>query len=174
VDIGIFSINLKNNFATLLKSINIVKFRCIHCGLCCRLGGPRLTNFDIKILENIGYDSKLFLDPLEEAKKTYKGKKAMQGILKSKLNGECIFLKRNPNSEKYFCSIYGHRPILCRLYPFDWELIKTENEHIIILLKLLSSCLGINVKNGEPVDALFLRKYLADSINKLFRITNLT
>jgi len=55
-----------------------------------------------------------------------------------------------------------------------WELIKTENEHIIILLKLLSSCLGINVKNGEPVDALFLRKYLADSINKLFRITNLT
>jgi len=170
MDIGIFSINLKNNVVTPLKLINIVKFQCIHCGLCCRLGGPRLTNSDIKMLENVGYDSKLFLDTLEETRKSYKSKKVMKGILKSKLNGECIFLKRTSNSEKYFCSIYEHRPILCRLYPFDWELIKTENEHIIILLKLLSSCLGINAKNGEPVDASFLRKHLADSINKLFRI----
>lgn len=174
MNVGIFSINLKSNSVILVKTINIVKFRCINCGLCCRLGGPRLTNPDIKKLENAGYDRKFFLNPLEGTRKPYKDQKVMQGILKSKLNGECIFLEKNSKTKKYFCSIYEHRPVLCRLYPFDWELIKTENKHIIILLKLLSSCLGINVKNGEPVDALFFRKYLTDTINKLFRLTNLT
>lgn len=50
-------------------------------------------------------------------------------------NNKCIFLENGR------CSIYNHRPVDCRLYPFD--IIKKDYKYYLILYKL--ECINNNV-----------------------------
>jgi len=84
------------------------------------LGGPKLTRKDIERIEEAGYHVKDFLEP---ANSEFKGMPVMHGSLKNREDGACIFLKFDAKQNRYECSIYDLRPILCRLYPFDFDRI---------------------------------------------------
>jgi len=80
----------------------------------------------------------------------------MRGSLKNREDGECIFLKSDAEQNRYECSIYDFRPILCRLYPFDFERIGSDS----IVLKFIPCCRGLNNPHGKLVDERFVNKHL--------------
>jgi Fe-S-cluster containining protein len=79
-----------------------------------------------------------------------------RGSLKNREDGACIFLKFDAKQNRYECSIYGFRPILCRLYPFDFDLVGPNS----IVLKFIPCCRGLNNPDGELVDEGFITNNL--------------
>jgi len=75
------------------------KFRCIKCGLCCRLR-VKLNERDITRLKKIkGWEN--FINKRNYLKR---------------VNGWCVFLKKRRSN--VICSIYKYRPSTCRKWPF--------------------------------------------------------
>jgi len=131
-----------------------IRFKCRRCAsLCCRLGGPRLSRQDAERIKKAGYDTTDFLDLLNNKPE---GGALICRSLKSRKDGSCIFLRFRPDQNRYECSIYDFRPLLCRLYPFDFER-KSPNA---ILLKLIPCCRGLNDADGESVDDEFVADHL--------------
>jgi len=118
-----------------------VRFGCCRCAtFCCRLGGPQLTERDMVRLEETDIKRELFVEGRS---------------LRNKANGECIFLRRDLGSGSYTCAIYEHRPVLCRIYPFDLKIDKND-EWMLSLLP----CKGLSTPKGESVDRRFIEKHL--------------
>jgi len=135
-----------------------LRFKCRRCAtFCCRLGGPWLTGRDIERIKQAGYDVKDFLEPA--LNNNFKGL-PMLGSLKNKEDGSCIFLKFDAEKNRYECSIYDFRPVLCRLYPFDFERIGPNS----IALKFIPCCRGLNNPDGELVDEKFVNNQLLDAL----------
>jgi Fe-S-cluster containining protein len=126
------------------------------------LGGPWLTGKDIERIKQAGYDAKDFLEPASKGKS--KDLPIMCGNLKNNEDGSCIFLKLDPEKNRYECSIYDFRPALCRLYPFDFERTSLDS----VVLKLIPCCKGINNPDGELVDEGFITNHLLDALLELF------
>ena len=86
---------------TAIKRIRLYsqrdKFACTMCGTCCRFKIIHLTPSDIKRLESGGY-------------KDFVCKK--DGPRLRRQRGRCMFLTDDK------CSVYGHRPQVCREFPF--------------------------------------------------------
>jgi len=80
----------------------------------------------------------------------------MHGSLRNRKDGSCIFLKFDAKQNRYECSIYDFRPILCRLYPFDFDRVGSN----IIVLKFIPCCRGLNNPNGKLVDEKFITNHL--------------
>jgi Fe-S-cluster containining protein len=140
-----------------------LRFKCRRCAIfCCRLGGPWLTGKDIERIKQAGYDVKDFLEPTLKSK--FKNLPIMYGSLKNKEDGSCIFLRFDPEKDRYECLIYDFRPILCRLYPFDFEKISPGS----FVLKLIPCCRGLDNPDGELVDAEFITNHLLDALLELF------
>ena len=130
------------------------RFKCKRCAtFCCRLGGPKLTRNDIERIEEAGYHVKDFLEP---ANSEFKAMPFTRGSLKNREDGACIFLKFDAKQNRYECSIYDLRPILCRLYPFDFDRVGTNS----IVLKFIPCCRGLNNLDGKLVDERFINKHL--------------
>jgi Fe-S-cluster containining protein len=102
-----------------------VRFKCHHCGHCCRDVVCLPTPWDVlRIAMNTGKDPRKFLEFLTPEEihgvnkndptwlKIGRGKYIM-ALQRSAKTG-CFFLDKKTR----FCSIYEHRPLLCRLYPF--------------------------------------------------------
>lgn len=102
-----------------------VQFKCHHCNHCCTEVVCLPTPWDvIRIVKGTGKHPYSFLEFLTPEE--------VSGVAKSdptwlRVNGSryIMALQRDPdtgchflNQETRFCSIYEHRPILCRLYPF--------------------------------------------------------
>jgi len=117
------------------------------------LGGPKLTRKDIERIKEAGYPVKDFLEPANSA---FKGLPVMRGSLRNSEDGSCIFLKFDAEENRYECSIYDLRPILCRLYPFDFDRVGSN----IILLKFISCCRGLNSPYGKLVDERLINNHL--------------
>lgn len=118
-----------------------VRFGCCRCAtFCCKLGGPQLTERDIVRLEETGVKRELFVEGRS---------------LRNKPNGECIFLRRDLGSSSYTCAVYEHRPVLCRIYPFNLK-IDRNDEWVLTLLP----CKGLSTSKGESVDRMFIEKHL--------------
>jgi Fe-S-cluster containining protein len=116
-----------------------LRFKCQRCAtFCCKLGGPRLSSEDVKRLKKAGLTRAEFLD-------------ATNGRLRSTVSGSCVFLKFDSQERFYGCTVYPHRPALCRLYPFHIE--KSGSDRFV--LKLLP-CKGINRRLGAIIDEHFL------------------
>jgi len=136
-----------------------LRFKCRRCAtFCCRLGGPKLTSKDIERIREAGYDVKDFLKPILDSE--FKGIPTMCGSLKNKEDGSCIFLKFDVKEDHYECSIYDFRPVLCRLYPFDFDRVGSN----FIVLKVIPCCRGLNNPDGELVDEEFIANYLLDAL----------
>jgi Fe-S-cluster containining protein len=123
------------------------QFKCKRCAtLCCKLGSPNLTEKDVQRIKEAGYAVDNFLEPT-----TRLGKRD---------DGSCIFLRFDDNLKIYECSIYDVRPVLCRIYPFDFERIDSNS----FMLKFIPCCRGLNSPDGELVDEKFVNNCLLDAI----------
>lgn len=142
-----------------------LRFKCRRCAtFCCRLGGPKLTRKDIEQIKQAGYSVKDFLEPKNSE---FKGIHILRGTLKNREDGACIFLKFDAEKNRYECSVYDLRPVLCRLYPFDFDLVGPNS----IVLKIIPCCRGLNLPEGNLVDEEFIANHLLDS---LLEITGLS
>jgi len=138
-----------------------LRFKCKRCAIyCCKLGGSSLTKKDIEQMESAGYDINEFIEP---TKRQYENFPLMPSMVKGKKDGSCIFLRMDEKGNFYECSIYDDRPVLCRLYPFDFERINVNS----LLLRIIPCCKGLNNADGELVDERFIAKHLLENILKL-------
>lgn len=152
-------VNKRRYFVVQLDDVKHLRFRCKRCGVfCCRLGGPKLTRKDIERIKQAGYHVKDFLEPVSNSE--FKGMPIMRGSLKNREDGSCIFLKFDVEKNCYECSIYNSRPVLCRLYPFDFDRISPS----VIALKFIPFCRGLNNLDGELVDEKFITNHLLDAL----------
>jgi len=128
-----------------------LRFQCKRCAtFCCKLGGPTLSLKDVERLKRAGCCESEFLD-------------ANHGCLKNKASGECVFLRFDEEKHAYECSVYNHRPALCKLYPFHFE--KTSSNSL--LLRIMP-CMGINRRYGELFDEKLIVAHLLDSLRDLY------
>ena len=142
-----------------------IRFKCQRCAIyCCKLGGPMLTKKDIEQIESIGYDLNEFIEP---AKRQYGNFPLTQSMIKDKGDGSCIFLRIDKKKDTYKCSIYGIRPVLCRLYPFDFERINTNS----FLLRIIPCCKGLNSLDGKLVNEKFITNHLFDLVLEIIEET---
>ena len=74
------------------------RFKCVSCGNCCRFRVTPLLAGDVVRLESAGLSG--FAD-------RYGGEACMKRV-----RGRCMFLKDDR------CSVYEHRPRVCRSFPF--------------------------------------------------------
>lgn len=94
-----------------------LKFGCIGCGNCCKIGDG-YVHATREELESIAEYMNL---SLEETIQTFVEQSIDEHTyeLKSSSEGECIFLKDNR------CIVYELRPLQCRTFPFWPENIKS-------------------------------------------------
>jgi Fe-S-cluster containining protein len=103
----------------------LVHFRCVHCGHCCRDVVCLPTPWDVvQLARETGEDPHRFLqfvthDDIEEVANSdptwlsVKGRRYMMALRRDPKKG-CWFLDR----KTLHCRAYASRPLLCRLYPF--------------------------------------------------------
>lgn len=85
---------------------------------CCEtVDCPPVFSTDLKRLEKIGKSSDEYLKTIKLADDKY-----LTQIKKKPNTNHCIFY----DNEKKCCTIYEHRPLDCRMYPFDVEVINGE------------------------------------------------
>jgi Fe-S-cluster containining protein len=135
---------------------NGLRFKCTRCAaLCCKLGGPALTKEDVEQIKDAGYHTKVFLESTNG-----NGSSALLfGEMKSREDGSCVFLDFDAELDCYKCGIYDFRPLLCRLYPFSFEIDDDSNR---IALKFFPCCVGLNNPSGELLDEKFVTNYLLE------------
>ncbi|MFH1056134.1 MAG: YkgJ family cysteine cluster protein [Candidatus Altiarchaeota archaeon] len=92
------AINIPQALRSMRLYVRRDKFRCRMCGTCCRFSVIPLTPEDVKRLEVGGY-------------KDFSEKRNGELALK-RLNGRCLFVKDDK------CTVYEHRPQVCREFPF--------------------------------------------------------
>lgn len=135
------------------------RFQCKRCAtFCCKLGGPNLNERDVQRIKEAGYATDNFLEPIT--------KRGSNNVLKmgsrpgTREDGSCIFLRFNDKLKVYECSIYDVRPVLCRIYPFEFERIDFNS----FMLRFIPCCKGLDSPDGELVDESFVSNYLLDVI----------
>lgn len=139
------------------------KFGCIRCSdLCCKLGGPELTERDVEKIKALGIED--FLDPKKRINNNLQN---TVGSLKTKKDGSCIFLQYDRKNSYSICNIYDARPTLCSLYPFRIEKLDSNQ----IAFKFIPCCKGLNKKKGKILDKKFFLENLKEAL-KVFNITN--
>lgn len=172
LNIAKISLNNENNRDLNIKlHHNYFRFKCQRCAsFCCKLGGPPISEKDIKRIEREGYKTDDFLlQPLIDSR--FKGRfLEYKAAMKSREDGSCFFLRFNKKMNLYGCLIYDYRPTLCRLYPFELEKVNANS----LLLKVIPSCRGLNASDGEQVDEKFITKHLLDIIMEHLEIKGIT
>lgn len=133
------------------------RFKCTRCAtFCCQLGGPKLTKGDVERIKKAGYRENLFLEPANKSESL----SAMRSSLKNGEDGSCVFLTSDPEHRRYECSIYDFRPVLCRLYPFNFDRVDSNT----ITLKFIPCCRGLNNSDGETVNERFIANHLLTTL----------
>ena len=134
------------------------RFKCTRCAIfCCRLGGPELTKRDVERIKETGYREELFLEPTNSESESLS---IMWGTLKNREDGSCVFLKSDSEHKRYECSIYDFRPVLCRLYPFNFDRVNSNT----VVLKFIPCCKGLNNSEGETINKMFIANHLLTSL----------
>jgi len=88
-------------------------FKCKRCGRCCRICSPSLTPDEIRRLS-----TRLEMKPAEFIRQNVDIVLDHHGPFRMKV--PCPFLKGRSRPR---CVIYPFRPQLCRLYPFDFNIV---------------------------------------------------
>lgn len=139
------------------------RFKCKRCAVfCCKLGGPLVTQRDMRRLRKAGYEPTSLLDQTQGERTRPAADKGV--VLRHKDDGSCIFLTLDSKSNLYKCSIYDLRPSVCRLYPFEFQ----QTDRGKGSLRLIPCCNGLNTGDGYLVDRRFVEKHLLGPIMDLF------
>jgi hypothetical protein len=152
-----------------------VRFECVKCGNCCRDKNLIITITDkdtIRLANHLKCDLKEILSKyigfyqvrkeLENrlvfpAISTYRGN-AFLGLRK-KSDGSCLFLR-----EDNLCEIYAARPMVCRSFPFTFE-VKEGWLSWGLMAKAEEICPGLG--QGETVSDKSLEKVGKETIGEL-------
>jgi hypothetical protein len=110
-----------------------LRFTCLKCGLCC--GDTKHKKRHILLLRSEAETISAFKGQrishfAEEVQ--HKDPYTFE-MRKSRENGKCIFLSDDR------CTIYSHRPIICRFYPFEMR----ELENGASVFRHTDECPGI-------------------------------
>ncbi len=105
----------------LVKKVAATGFKCKRCGKCCRreFGDNTVTAFPFEvraIMESTGLGWLDIARPHESDDADERGYyHTFEWALRKKDNGDCFFLKEGK------CTVYEHRPLICRTYPLRLE-----------------------------------------------------
>jgi len=139
------------------------RFKCKRCAtFCCKLGGANLAEKDVQRIKEAGYAMDDLLESI--TKRESNSPLKMKSRLGEREDGSCVFLRFDDKMKIYECSIYDVRPVLCRIYPFDFERIDSNS----FMLKFIPCCKGLNSADGELVDERFISNYLLDAIFEIY------
>jgi Fe-S-cluster containining protein len=158
-----------------------LRFKCIHCGNCCKDQNTfvNLTYHDVLLirkglrltLEEViqilgfyifeeGFDKEELKKMVISPVKTKKGL-AFIGLLKNQ-DGSCIFY----DIEKSKCSIYPLRPTFCRTFPFSYKKVSNVGLKVFYTEKAKQYCLGIG-KEAPEIDSKKLIKLGKEVLDNL-------
>jgi Fe-S-cluster containining protein len=100
-----------------------VLFSCSKCGLCC--GDTEQKTRHILLLESEANDiSAQTHQPKQAFTTKLRDTAPYMYEMKKNSQGKCLFLKDDNN-----CSIYSHRPLICRFYPFELKFLQDKNKY---------------------------------------------
>ena len=123
------------------------RFRCKRCAVfCCKLGGPRMRKGDVQRLRQAGREPVDFLDVVDDGSVELEG--GGEHVMKQREDGSCVFLEYDSQTKVYRCSIYEFRPVLCRLYPFEFERTGVNTA----LLRVIPCCNGLSARECASMD----------------------
>lgn len=135
-----------------------VKFECINCkDSCCSRKVVALNAADIKRMSAAGIDvlKAIMFRPLEKGR-VVKGNKVSGVLTLRQVNGSCMFLK------DHLCSIHEHRPLACRLYPFN-PIFTKMSKGWKTRFEVDSTCPSLKDLDGDiPQDVIKLAKQWRD------------
>lgn len=142
----------------------VKRFACHRCVRCCTKVRAQPTRTDIwRIIKATGMSPTEFLSPLvsgeldtdrDDEDWVKLGEEWVQFSLRH-VNGRCIFLKKTRGAMYPHCSIYEHRPTLCRSFPF--AAVCKKGTKVIHDVKLRKGTPCPQHKDGQiPKDAAIL------------------
>lgn len=164
----------RGHVSDLLKDVG---FKCERCGWCCRpdpefvidiMGIQRPSNAisvlpeDVRvIMAGTGLEWMDIVEP--DIYSGIRGEKtwAIGWILKRKAEGSCAFF----NVDNKSCTIYEHRPLICRCYPFF-----LESDGTVVVRHCQSARRAIKKDEGEVLGGLLV-EYLTAKTRNYFAIT---
>jgi Fe-S-cluster containining protein len=114
---------------------DLLRFKCTCCGNCCREPIVLVTDDDIRrIMRRTHQEATDIVDFYTHDEIEWSKKKP--GWIKLKSSRRIMGLRRNEDGCQYLgdddrCTIYEHRPVTCRRYPFNVEI--DDNDEIEFL-----------------------------------------
>ena len=111
--------------------INIIRhiyFKCTNCAQCCKDNRIPLTEEDLCLIEQNGFEIDQIVEELSPVLIPRGNKQFIKAYLMKKkpFVNECIFL-----NEDNTCRIHAFKPLSCKIYPFAFE--ETEGKVFIII-----------------------------------------
>ncbi|MHA1667304.1 MAG: YkgJ family cysteine cluster protein [Candidatus Heimdallarchaeaceae archaeon] len=95
-----------------------IYFKCSNCADCCKLNNIPITEQDIELIMENGFEVGQFIEELSPiliaSKNLDRGLIKAYILRKKPFVNECVFL-----DEKKMCKIHSFKPLTCQLYPFS-------------------------------------------------------